>query len=261
MKSQKFNLSYLFALPLVLMLINGLLVSCKKDSPTATIGSNVVMAINNLSPDVQPVQLYINNQRQNPTNTTTTLITAQTYALYSYNVPSAYFGIRSSDGPLQLRSTKAGDSILITLDTAQYKLQSYKRYTLFLTGLSADGSLKQILTLDSSAIPNRGRGKIRYVNGSLRLPVTNPSYDVYANGTKAFSNVKSLDVADYVELPAGTYEFKFVYAGTDVTVNTNVLFTQQAVQVQDGRLYTLYSRGITGRTDTAALGAGVIVNK
>ncbi|WP_460680050.1 DUF4397 domain-containing protein [Mucilaginibacter koreensis] len=259
MSNRKFNLSYLFALPLVVLLINAFLVSCKKESNGGTIGSNVLLTINNLSPDAYPVQLWINNQRQNQTNTTTNLVGLQTYASYGYNAPSAYFGIRSSDGPLQLRSTRPGDSIFVTLDTT--KLQSLKRYTLFLTGLLTDGTLGAILTLDSTATPALGRGKIRYVNGSLRLPIGSPSYDVYANGTKAFSNVGSLKVTDYVELPAGTYDFKFVYAGRNVNTNTNVLFAQTGVRVQDGRLYTLYSRGITGRTDTAALGAGVIVNK
>ncbi len=253
----------LFALPFTLLFIGCLLTSCKKETASTTVGSNVAILINNLSPDAYPVHFYANNVIQNPLNTTTTLATAQTYALYNYNVPSAYFSLNSADTLLQLRSTRTADSTLVRVpDTI--KLKSNTRYSLFLTGLLADRSLKPIFTADdTTALPALGKAKLRYVNGTLRITYNGGTtgYDVYANGTLIYKNIKSLRITKYVELPAGTYDFKFVYTGTDVTVSSNLILDLPNITVLDSHLYTLYSCGITGRTDSAAVTASIITNK
>ncbi len=252
------KLSYIFALPLVLLLINAVLISCKKETTTASIDSGVLVRIINLSPDVYPVQLYINNVIQNPLNSTTTLVALQTYASYKYNIPSGYFTVRSSNSPLQLRSTKVSDSILITLDTAKVHLRSGLRYSLFLTGLTTDRTLDYTVTVDTAQTPSLGRGKVRYVNASLRSNTN--GYDIYANGTLAFQKVAYPKTTNFIELPAGTYDFKFVPAGSSVNESSNVLMDLPNITILDGRLYTLYSRGITGRLDSAAIGAAAIAN-
>lgn len=272
MSKIKIPVLYLSALPLVLMLLSGVLAGCKKDSSTSTVGADVKLLINNLSADAYPVQLYVNNVPQNPVSNGATLANT-TYTLYKYNQPSAYFSLKSSSYLPQLRATTTGQPILITVaDTT--KLLSGHKYSLFLTGLRADSSIRYILTADDTLstahLPALGTAKMRYVNTTLRTAVNGAvaGYDVYANGTKVFSNIRYRtdtpykSISPYVQFPAGTYNLKFVYAGYDVNTSSNILINLTNVVLQDGHLYTLYSNGITGAgNDTAAVAAAIITNK
>ncbi len=250
-------------IPFMVLLLGFAVSSCKKDKDTSSVGTDVQLLINNLSPDVYPVQLYINNVIQNPKNTTTTLAAVQTYAAYSYNAPSGYFNVKSSGNPIQLRSTKSGDSILFTTpDTVM--LKSGVRYSLFITGLNADRSVKFIYTTDyipnnAAQLPSLGKARVRFLNASIGYPA-GTGFDVYANGTRAFNNITFNNVSGYAELPAGIYDFKFVAPGASIANSSSVIIDLPNITVQDGRLYTIYSRGVVNRVDSAALGAGVILN-
>jgi hypothetical protein len=76
------------------------------------------------------------------------------------------------------------------------------------------------------------------------------------NGTKVFNSIAYKGVSTYQQVPAGIYDFKIFATGT-----TSVLVDVPLITIQDGRLYTLFTHGLTGRTDTAAIGAAVITNK
>jgi len=60
-----------------------------------------------------------------------------------------------------------------------------------------------------------------------------------------------------VQMPAGIYDFKIYATGAPGSVLVDV----PLITIQDGRLYTLFTYGLTGRTDTAAIGAKVITNR
>ena len=103
------------------------------------------------------------------------------------------------------------------------------------------------------AAPISGRGKVRFVNGTAG----NNIFNITANGTAVFANQKYQNVSKFVEMPAGMYNFK-IY---DQSSTTTILSELPNVTVLDGKLYTLYCRGIVGRTDTAAFGMGLLNNR
>jgi hypothetical protein len=80
--------------------------------------------------------------------------------------------------------------------------------------------------------------------------------DVYANGTLGYKSQGFKAVSKYQELPAGVYDFK-IYAANTTTVYADLPNTT----IQDGRLYTVYARGVIGRTDSAAFAASIITNR
>jgi hypothetical protein len=231
--------SYLFILNLAALVLPGL-TSCNNDSDTVNpTGSNVQLQVLNLSPDSYPVELFINNLRIN--------------TAYRFNTAPAYFYLNDTSNPLQLRSTRVDTPRIFTRDTVSYKPDT--RYTLFFTGLFSDNTLRSIVTVDDTAsLPPVGKGgKIRFVSASARNA---GSYDIWANGAPAIKNTAYGTVSDYVTLPAGNYSFR-VYAQN---TSTNSLADLPNVTIQDGRLYTLYSRGLVGRTDSAAFGLAVLAN-
>jgi hypothetical protein len=132
---------------------------------------------------------------------------------------------------------------------------------LFFLGLYGDTTsgrrLRTLVTTDDAEeLPPVGKGgKLRFLNGS---PNTNGSFDLWANGSLLIKGVAFAKVSSFTTLPAGNYTFRVYQANTSV----NSIGELANVTVQDGRLYTLYSRGLVGRavSDTAAFNLSVVPN-
>lgn len=220
------------------------LASCGNNDTVNPTGSNVQLQVLNLSPDVYPVELFININRIN--------------TAYRFAATPSYFYLPQIDAPLQVRSTRVNDNDslrIISRDTIAF--QPNTRYSLFITGLYAERSLRTIVTVDDTAsLPPIGKGgKIRFVNAS---PRSTTNFDIWINGVPSIMNTAFGEVSNYVTLPPGNYRFRVYPANT----SANSLTELPNVTIQDGRLYTLYSQGIVGKvtTDSAAFKLGVLAN-
>lgn len=232
-------LTYIFVGIAGIFFLGCMLSSCGKGNTVLPAGSNVLYQVINLSPDLLPVDLYIDHTKKNSNS-------------YYYPNPSGYFSLTSVDTPFQIRasSTSVSTTNILSIDTL---LKNNLKYTLFITGYRADNSIVYMLTRDTAANPTAGRGKIRFVNAS---PASVP-FDITANGSLAFSSQAYKNVSKFIEFPAGTYDFKIYPTGAP----TNILSDFPGITVQDGKIYTLYCRGVAGRTDSAAFGLGLLNNK
>ncbi|BAU53106.1 DUF4397 domain-containing protein [Mucilaginibacter gotjawali] len=211
--------------------------SCGKSGNASPKGLNIQYEILNLSPDMMPVSLFIDNKQVNS-------------APYIFGVRQGYFYVPSTDVPYQIRSVQySGTTYLTRTDS----LKAGAKYSLFIVGSRGDGSDTTIFTVDTSGTPTPGRGKIRFVDAS---PSGTGGLDVLANDTPLFSGVAYQKISKYIELPVGNYDLKIQPTGT-----TTVIKELTPVTIQDGRLYTLYAYGYTSRADTAAFNAATIVNK
>lgn len=217
--------------------------SCSKEDTTNASPSNVQLLVANMSPDLFPVNLYIDGIRQTTTG-------------YSYNSTPAYAALNTTNKPLQIRSMRVPGTSGEILFTITDTLRSNTKYSIFVTGLFADSIYHVFLADDTAALAPIGKGgKLRFVNASP----TTTAFDVWANGTPVLKAVKFNTVSPYVILPAGSYTFKAYAAGNSTTELANV----QGVTIRDGGLYTMYSKGILNRatTDTARLSLAYITNK
>jgi hypothetical protein len=235
----KKNIFYTLFILNMLALVLPSLVSCSKTDTATPTNSDIQLQVMNLSPDSYPVGLYQNNLRITGTN-------------YSFGTAPAYFYLNSTAYPLQLRISR-GDSTLV-FDNDSLKFNNNTRYSLFFIGLFADKTLHPLFTVDDTAsLPPIGKGgKLRFVNASPR----SNKLDIWANGTLAIKSTDFGKVSDYITMPAGNYSFRVYAAGT----SANSLTTLDRVTIQDGRLYTLYSRGMVGRVDSASFGLVVVAN-
>lgn len=228
---------YLFLCFVAILFISSV-ASCGKNAVTASVGSNIQLQVLNLSPDLLPVNVTLNYIKRNPNP-------------YNYPTASGYFSI-STDTPIQIKSSLTSVSTVAWI-TERTTVKPNVKYTLFVTGFRSDSSITSIFTTDTSAAATEGRGKIRFVNASLR----SPDLDLTANGTMAFSKITYKGVTKYLEVPPGNYEFKITATGDP----SKIYSTISNYQVQDGKLYTIYGYGIAGRTDSARFGGGVLINK
>nr|WP_213490047.1 DUF4397 domain-containing protein [Mucilaginibacter sp. Bleaf8] len=191
-----------------------------------------------MSPDLYPVNLFINDVRQTTTG-------------YSYNSTPAYASVGITNRGLQIRSLRNGNVLFNITDS----LRSNTRYSLFVTGLFTDSIYHLFLADDTATLAPIGKGgKLRFVNASP----TTTAFDLWANGTPVLKAIKFNTVSPYVVLPAGNYTFKAYAAG-----NSTELANVQNVTIRDGGLYTMYSKGIPNRAtnDTARLSLAYITNK
>ncbi|MES2111380.1 MAG: DUF4397 domain-containing protein [Bacteroidota bacterium] len=218
--------------------LTSIISSCGKGPQNEAINLNIRYQVLNLSPDVFPLDIYFNYIKANPGHLT-------------FGVNQGYFNVPSLVSPSYVRSSD------IRVDTPLFKLtDTLKRnvqYSLFITGDVANNSINTIFTVDTATLPKVGRGKVRFVDAS---PSGAAGLDVYANNSKAFSKILYPKYSGFVELPNGYYDFTITAAGS-----STVLKTVTNYQIEDGRLYTLYTYGYTNRTDSAAFNAAFITNR
>lgn len=216
--------------------------SCGKDSGVNRGTANAQLNLINVSPDVHPFNLYsrLNSTfvKFNETN-------------YTYPTPSGYFLLNTVDSPFLLRPAVIDNVNITNLLPAVNTFQRNVRYTWFVTGLVSD-SLTSIIVADTASLPAIGRGKIRFINTSSNSPLLN----LTANDTIAFSKIAYKRVTKYIEVTAGNYNFN-VTASSAPSVS---LVNLKNITILDGKLYTIYTYGLTGRADTAAFNAGIILN-
>jgi hypothetical protein len=214
--------------------------SCGKGNEASPEGLNIEYEVLNLSPDLNPIDLFINYAAVN-TNP------------FIYGVNQGYFYVPSIAVPYQVRQVEYTGTNVVSLNTP---LASGAKYSLFLSGSFDANSLDTLVTVDTATAAPLGHGKLRFVNLS---PTTPGGLDLYANGTKAFSAVTYNHVSSspvWQTLPAGNYDIQI-----DATGTTTILSEMSSITVQDGRLYTVYAYGYTTRTDTAAFNTGIITNQ
>ncbi len=239
MNIKKYNILSVLFLSVVAALAVSFIASCGKSDSVLPAGSNIQFQVVNLSTDLQPIDLYINTTKRNPTP-------------YRYPNPSGYFTLATIDTPFRIRSaaTSLSSVNILTIDSV---LKNNMKYTLFITGFKSKNTISYIFTKDTASITTGGRGKVRFVHATAGTDV----FNITANGTTIFTNQAYKNVSKFIEMPAGNYDFK-IYSTNS---STTVLYDLPNVNIQDSKLYTLYCRGIVGRTDTAAFGLGVLNNK
>lgn len=232
------NILNLLFFTVVGMMILPFVTSCGKTG-TLPATSNIQYQVLNLSTDIQPVDLYINSRKFNPVP-------------FRYPNASGYFTLSTIDTPFQFRSAQTTVST-VNLLSINKPLSYNIKYSLFITGFKVNNTLDYIFTTDTAAAPTAGRGKVRFVNATAGSNI----FNITANGTTIFANQAYKNVSPFVEVPAGNYDFKLY----STTSTTTILSDLANVTVQDGKLYTLYCRGIVGRVDTAAFGMAIFNTK
>jgi hypothetical protein len=216
-----------------------MLSSCGKQGNASPAGLNIQYEVLNLSPDIFPVNLFVNFNQVNPQNDP-----------FIYGINHGYFFVPSIALPFQIRTNAISGGTLLQRNDS---LKSGLKYSLFITGQFGNKSDTTVFTVDTASIPAIGRGKIRLVNVS---PTAISGLDLSANGTQAFSKVLYLKFSKFIELPVGNYDFQ-----VSATGSTNVLKDMPGVTIQDGRLYTIYAYGYSTRIDTATFNVGIITNR
>src|SRR5690606_12185853 len=120
----------------------------------------------------------------------------------------------------------------------EIKLFQGKYYSLFIGGKS--GSLTSVLTEDDMTIPPQGKAKIRFVN----LSPDSGALDFKMNNENTIaSNKKFKEYTSFHEIGVGNYTAKIEsHEGDAIEIPVEL-------KVEDGKIYTVWARGLVNSDD------------
>jgi len=153
------------------------------------------------------------------------------------NVPfraiSDYLLVDGESVRLQVRV--AGDPSAVVVDTTVSNLPDGTRYTAAVTGLVSD--LEPVL-LEDDRSTNAAAARLRFAHFSPDAPAVDIAL---TGGDVLFANASFREVADYIDVPGGTYDLEVRLAGTDT-----VVLPLAGITVANGINYTAYAIGLAG---------------
>jgi hypothetical protein len=231
---QKFSL---FAITLLAGL-SVALVGCDKDDPQPDQSRMLVV---HASPDAPGVDLLVDNQKINS-------------APLTFPNFTGYLTLNS--GTRNVKVNVAGTST--TAINADLTLVKDKVYSVF--AIDRVAAIKAIAVEDNLAAPASGKAHIRFFHLSPGAPAVTVGVLNGTTFTPVFSNrsfetqaTASANQA-FTPVDAGTYTFDVRVAGSTTSV-----LTLPGINLQAGKIYTVFARGIVGDA-TTPLGATIINN-
>lgn len=210
--------------------------ACDDDDDELPMVSNAQVMAVHASPDAPGVDLLVDNKKVNS-------------AALMYPNNTGYLTVEQ--GRRNIRINAAGTSTSVI--DANLDLKAGANYTVFAAGRLS--GIKPIVLEDNLTAPASGQAHLRFVH----LAPDAPAVDIAVQGGPVvFSNRSFESATAFTPVAAGTYTLEVRPAGT-----TTVVLTVPNVQLQNGKIYTVFAKGFltppSGNTNT--LGAEIIVNK
>ena len=226
-----------------------MLSSCGKNGNINPVEAKIEYQVLNLSYDVLPVNLYVSSGNDGS-------FLRQNTTPFNYPSASGYFGLTTIDTPFYIRSASTATvTNLLKIDSANLKRKT--KYSLFIVGSRKANTLSYIFTTDTSTRSRIGRGKVRFVNASPEVEGVEGGLDLTANDSVVVARLRYKQVSDFIEMSAGSYNFKIRPSRKPSTTLADLNRTT----IEDGRLYTIYTYGLAFKTDTTAFGVGILTNR
>jgi hypothetical protein len=225
-----------FVTAAAMLLFSTTLVSCKKEEK-----EEARVLVTHASPDAPGVDLLVDNQKVNAT-------------ALSFPNNTGYLTVTA--GTRNVKVNAAGTST--TVINADVPFTKDKNYSLFAYNQLA--SIGAILVEDNLSAPASGKAHIRFFHLSPGAPAVTVGVLAGSTFTPVFSNrafeTQATAAANQAFAPvdAGTYTFDVRVAGT-----TNSVLTLTGINLQAGKIYTVFARGIVGNT-TTPLSASIIAH-
>ncbi|WP_207427868.1 DUF4397 domain-containing protein [Pedobacter sp. SYSU D00535] len=212
-----------------------LLSSCNKNDDDFEEPGTSTLRVVHAMPGTSSVSFYLNRQQV-------------AGLLYSQSTP--YFAVYSGNNEVHI-TTGGTQNVLAT---GGIGLKQDSTYSFFITTVSAtNDSTSAIIIRDDLTAPSTGKAKVRFVH----LIQNAPALDLATQGGNAlFTNRSFRSHTQFVEVNPGTVTFQIKDAGT----NNVRASSAQPVNIQAGKIYTVWAEGNVNGTDNYAQGVQVMEN-
>ena len=186
------------------------------DNPAGNLGTARVRVLH-ASPDAPAVDILVENSA----------------AFTNLGFPDITDFASLPAGTYNVKVVPAGATSPVVIE-ANLTLAAGTDYTVIATGLLAD--IAPVILTTSSGGPAPGNAWVRFFHGSPDAPAVDIAV---VGGPVLFSNVAFQQSADYLEVPAGTYDLEVRVANT-----STVALSLPGVALADGGVYTAYAVGL-----------------
>lgn len=231
MKTNLKNFSTTAKIILSLFAIALTITACKKDfnnDPIEAAGIGFVHA----SPGTGPLDFILDNQKIN---------------FFSYTKDLGYYA--AYPGTRLVGVAKKDSLKYVTTATAGLKSGFF--YSVFVVDTLK--STKLLILEDDLKAPETDKAKVRFVN----LSPGTATYDLAVAGTDAplFTAKAFKEFTTFTNIaPNDSYTFQLKQSGT-------VKVSLPAIKIEKGKIYTIWAKGLTSKTDSTGLGLSVMTNK
>ena len=220
---------------IALIILSASLMSCMKNqdyTPIEIAGLSVIHA----SPTTEQLNVYADNN----------LTTAGEFSFGTkLDYVNAYAGSRT------FTVTRKGSTT--ALNSARFTLDKEVGYSLFV--IDKLESIKLLFLKDDLAKPTAGKAKIRFVNlspdaSALNLAIGGQTTDLFTNKIfKEYTTFDEITAADKV-----TFNVKNNATG-------EIEATLAGVKIEDGKIYTIYAKGLKANIDNTKFGLAIFTHK
>lgn len=209
-------------------------VGCSKDdNPTGPQVDQARVNVIHASPDAPGVDLLIDNVKVNN-------------APLTFPNSTGYLTVSAGLRNIKVNASGTNTSVI----NANLDLSSGVSYSVFATNVLS--SIVPIVVQDNLAAPASGKAHVRFMHLSPNAPAVDITL---TDGTVVFANRAFGEYTAFTPLDAGTYNLQVRLAGT-----STVVLNLPNITVANGKIYTVFARGLAGGMGDQALGAQIIVN-
>lgn len=220
-------------LVLSLLAISAIFTACKKDwnnDPIEAAGIGYVHA----SPGTGALDYILDNQK---------------IGSFTYTNDRGYYA--AYPGTRIIGVAKKDSTKYLTNGTGTLKQGGF--YSVFVVDTLK--STKLLLVEDDLTAPETDKAKVRFINlspGSGALDLA-----VQGNATALFTAKKFKEFTSFTSInPAESYTFEVKDAGS-----ATVKATLPAIKIEKGKIYTIWAKGLSSKTDSTKFGLAVMTNK
>lgn len=212
------------------------LASCDDDDDDINIDETAMVMVVHASPDAPGVDLLVDNAKVNTSPLT-------------FPNNTGYLDVQA--GKRNVKVNAAGTST--TVIDANLDLERNESYSVF--AINTLSEIEPLVLEDDLDAPAAGKAHVRFVHLSPDAPAVDIAV---ANGPVLFSNRAFKSATEFTPVDAATYDLEVRLAGTNT-----VVLTVPDVQLSNGRIYTIFARGLVSppADNSNGLGAEIIVNK
>lgn len=207
--------------------------ACSDDeTPASPVVEKAQVKVIHASPDAPGVDLLLDNVRTG-TNLT-------------FPNNTGYLPVNSGTRNVKVNVTGTSTTVI----QADLPLTANKNYSIFAVNKVA--SLEPLVLEDDLRAPASGKSHVRFIHLSPDAPAVDITL---TNGTVLFSNYQFKRASSFTPLDAGTYDLQVRLAGT-----STVVLNLPGIALTNGKIYTIFAKGLVNGTGGQALGAQIIVN-
>lgn len=205
----------------------------KEDKSTSPQLSNAHVLVVHASPDALGVDLLVDNVKVNS-------------APLTFPNNTGYLSVAAGNRNIKVNAAGTSTSVI----NANLDFTSDMSYSIF--AIDTLASIAPLVLQDNLATPASGKAHVRFIHLSPNAPAVDITL---TDGTVVFGDKSFGQYTPFTPLNASTYNLQVRVAGTQT-----VVLNLPNIVLDNGKIYTVFAKGLVGGSGDMALGAEIIVS-